>query len=235
MNDAPATTAAVPLRRLVLALTRRELPVTTVDVLLRALTPQAALELRAVFIEDQDLLNAVALPFTSEWCRLTNTLRPIDRTHLEAHFAREAAAAAAGVAALSRSLGRAWAFEVRRASKAGVLRATLADSDALLLPGTRLTAAPVRAPVLAVVEAGDGARCRALAERLARDTARPLEVLVVENDAALERAAGRHAVTRQLARADVALVLLSSPVLALLGQDADELDERCPAPLLVVS
>ncbi|MGE3847899.1 MAG: hypothetical protein AB7I01_13555 [Gammaproteobacteria bacterium] len=234
MNPAPLATTEPPLRRLVLALTRRELPATIVDVLLRALAPHAALELRAVFIEDLDLLNAVALPFTSEWCRLTNALRPIDRAHLEAHFARESAAAAAGVAALSHELGRTWQFEVLRASKAGALRATLAESDALLLPGKRLAAAPTRAPVLAVVEGGDGARCRALAEQLARATARPLEVLVVENDAALDRAAGRHAITRQLARADVALVLLSAPLLALLGQDADELDERCPAPLLLV-
>lgn len=234
MNEVERAGAAPQLRRVVLALTRRDLPVTTVDVLLRALTPQAPLELRAVFIEDLDLLNAVALPFTREWCRLTNARRPIDRAHLEAHFAREAAAAAASVAALSHELGRAWHFEVRRAPKAGVLRATLADCDALLLPGRRQSATPTRAPVLVVVEAGDGARCRALAERFARDAARPLEVLVVENDAALERAAGRHAITRQLARADVALVLLSAPVLALLGQDADELDERCPAPLLVV-
>ncbi|MBX9605425.1 MAG: hypothetical protein K2Y51_04330, partial [Gammaproteobacteria bacterium] len=147
MNEVERAGAAPQLRRVVLALTRRELPVTTVDVLLRALT-HAPLELRAVFIEDLDLLNAVALPFTSEWCRLTNVRRPIDRAHLEAHFAREAAAAAAGVAALSHKLGRAWHFEVRRAPKAGVLRATLADCDALLLPGRRLAAAPTRAPVL---------------------------------------------------------------------------------------
>lgn len=235
MNDAPIAVAAPSLRRLVLALTSRELPATTVGVLLHALAPHATIELRAVFIEDQDLLNAVALPFTSEWCRLTNAPRPIDRARLEAHFAREAAAAAAGVAALSRELGRACQFEVLRASKAGVLRASLAENDALLLPGRRLAAAPTRAPVLAVVEGGDGTRVRALAEHLARSGARPLEVLVVEDEATLASDAGRRAITRQLARGDVALVLLSARVLALLGQDADELDERCPAPLLVVS
>ncbi|MBK6660110.1 MAG: hypothetical protein IPG43_19065 [Proteobacteria bacterium] len=221
-------------RRFAIWLTRRDLPSPLLSLVVRALGNHEPAELSAVFVEDADLLNAVALPFTHELCGLTNAMRPIDRARLEAHFQRESAAAATAVAELTRVVGRQCRFEVLRARKAAALRATLAGADALFLPG----AAPATrreggAGLLAVVDDSDSAtHCEILARRLAAAVGAPLEMHKVRSGGdgiAIEQ------VPALLARRDPQLVLLAANLVPLLAHSAVELDEMCAPPLLIVN
>jgi hypothetical protein len=227
-------------RRFTIALTRRELPSPLINIVLRALTNHEPPELRAVFIEDADLLNAVALPFTHELCVLTHAMRPIDRARLEAHFQRESAAAAAGVADLTRVLGWQCHFEVLRARKGHALRATLEGADAVLIPGAQ-SAAPQSqaAPLLAVLDDSASAEhCRALATRLALAVGASLQVCQVVNGGTAQPGSVPVAlkdVPALLARREPRLVLLAAALVPRLAHNLAELDEMCAAPLLVVN
>lgn len=227
-------------RRFAMALTRRDLPSPLLSVVLRALGNHEPPELRAIFIEDADLLNAVALPFTHELCDLTHAMRPIDRARLEAHFERESAAAADAVAALTRVLGRQWHFEVLRARKSHALRTTLEGVDVLFLPGVSRARSSGGAPLLAVLDDSASAQhCHALARRLAAAVGAPLEVHTVtpaaNGDAAADAKTMHDAVTPLLARRDPLLVLLAASLVPRLAHNTVELDELCAAPLLVVN
>lgn len=220
------------LQRFAIALTRRELPAPLIGQLLRALTVGDPPELRAVFIEDADLLDAVALPFIHELCALTNAMRPIDRARLEAHFERESAAAAAGVGDLIHQIGRQCQFEVLRARKAQALRLTLDGADAVLIPGARSALPPgAAAPLLALIDDGlSGQHCHALATRLAALLGASLEVRNVPQDGTALRD-----LPALLARRDTRLVLLAATLLPAFARNLAELDEMCAAPLLVVN
>ncbi len=223
-------------RRFAIWLTRRELPSPLLSLVVRALGLHEPAELRAVFIEDADLLNAVALPFTHELCGLTNAMRPIDRARLEAHFQQESAAAAAGIAELTRALGRQCRFEVLRARKAAALRAMLEGADALFVPGT-LRAAPQRggAPLLAVVDDSDSAvHCQAVARRLAAAVGAPLEIHSV-GGASGGAGIAITDVPALLARRDPQLVLLAAALVPQLAHSSAELDEMCAPPLLIIN
>ncbi len=220
------------LQRFAIVLTRRELPSPLISQLLRALTVGEPPELRAVFIEDADLLNAVALPFIHELCVLTNAMRPIDPARLEAHFGRESAAAAAGVKDLNRQIGRQCHFEVLRARKAQALRLTLDGADAVLIPGAPAAAPPgAAAPLLALIDDGlSGQHCHTLATCLAALLSTSLEVRnVKQSETALLE------VPALLARHNTRLVLLAGTLVPRLAHNLAELDEMCVAPLLVVN
>ena len=233
--------SAAGLRRFAIALTRRELPSPVLSVLLSALGNHEPPEMRAVFIEDADLFNAVALPFIHELCVLTHVRRPIDRARLEVLFEREAAAASSAVAELVQRLGWRCQFEVLRARKATALRATLADVDVLLLPGVAGRAQrSAAAPVLAVLDdSTSGTHCRLLAQRLATAVGAPLTVcqVLAEGQSAAEPggAVALDAVPSLIAGRQVQWVLLAAALVPRLAHHAVELDEMCAAPLLVVN
>ncbi len=228
-------------RRFAIALTRRELPAPLLSVLLSALGNHEPPEIRAVFIEDADLLNAVALPFTHELCVLTHIRRPIDRARLEALLEREAAAASSAVAELVRRLGWQCQFGVLRARKAHALRATLADVDVLLLPGLASRAQrSAAAPLLAVLDdSASGSHCRLLAQRLATAVGVPLTVCEVlaegQSSAAAGKAVALDALPSLIAGRQAQLVLLAAALVPRLAYHTVELDEMCAAPLLVVN
>jgi len=246
MNDLPQVPAdrersgELRVRRFVIALTRRELPSPLISLLLRALSNHEPPELRAVFIEDADLLNAVALPFTHELCGLTNAMRPIGRPDLEAHFQRESAAAAAGVADLTRVLGWQCHFEVLRARKAHALRTTLEGADAVLIPGAHsVTPRAPAAPLLVLLDdSASGRHCHAVAHHLAAAAGAPLDIRVVSQHG--DAATGGVAVTLEqvpalLAQREPRLVVLAAALVPRLAHNLVELDEMCAAPLLVVN
>lgn len=222
-------------RRFTIWLTRRELPSPLLSLLVRALGNHEPAELRAVFVEDADLLKAVALPFTHELCGLTHTMRPIDRARLEAHFERESAAAAAGIAELTRMLGRHCQFEVLRARKTAALCSALEGADALFLPGASRAVPRAGAPLVVVLDdSASAAHCRLLAQRLAAAVAAPLEIHSVAA-APSDQGLALHAVPALLARRDPQLVLLAANLVPQLAHSTLELDEMCAPPLLIVN
>ena len=145
-------------------------------------------ELRGLFIEDSDLLNAAALPFTFEFCSVTSTRRQIDRAQVETTLRRAAAAAERDLARLAAATGMTWHFDVVRDKRRAALGALLQMTDAIFVAPQAGAAAPApaeSAPVVALVDASAaGARALALARAVAAAERAPLEVHGADEDIA---------------------------------------------------
>ena len=137
-------------------------------------------ELRGLFIEDSDLLNAAALPFTFEFCSVTSVRRPIDRAQVESSLRRAAAAAERDLARLAAATGMTWHFDVVRDKRHAALGALLQMTDAIFVAPQPGSAAPIAggsAPVVALVDASAaGVRALTLARAVAAAERAPLEV-----------------------------------------------------------
>ncbi len=232
------------LRRVTIALTGARLPA-TLPLLLRCLARDPGVELHAIFIEDSDLLKAVSLPFTVEFCGLTNLARPINRELVESHFRREANAAQHGFASLAAASGSHWQFEIVREAPPAALASALAASDATLWPARAAGRAQHRpASVLAIVDSAPSAeRAVALARQCADLGGLRLEVFALDgtphSDAnATPRPAATaiatDAIEPLLRRSDSALTIITAAVLERAGADLRELCELASAPLLVL-
>lgn len=223
-------------RRVTVALCAAELPASLIHLVLDAARDGEAPALRAVFIEDADLLNAVALPFTAEFCTLTNRARPIDRAVLEARMLSEAQACAREVARLAAAVGTTCEFEVVRARRAAVIGEHLAAADLLLIARPR--AAHGRSAVVRAIVDGEpgGGNCRALAAHIADSVGAPLELYALAHAAnpGTRPVADRAAARALLATPGARLVLMTNDVMQRLELTPHELDELCAAPVVVV-
>ena len=99
----------------------------------RVLAAELPAAIRLLFVEDDELLRAAELPFTAEFCPLTNRRKPLTRDVLERTLGLEARRAAREAAAIGGQLGRDVAFETRRQALATVLR-TSESSISMIVP-----------------------------------------------------------------------------------------------------
>ncbi|MCP5199165.1 MAG: hypothetical protein H6977_04070 [Gammaproteobacteria bacterium] len=225
--------SARPPRRIALALSSGALP-TGAAALLRQLGGTPGDELHVLFIEDSELLKAVALPFTVEFCAVTSVRRPIDAAALEGWFRREAATAQRELSRLAETCGLKWRFEVVRETPRAALGRVLAQLDeALLLPPPAGDGKPASAPIVALVDASPaGERALEIARVAAAAEQAPLEphhLDPTDDPAAL--------VTRMhglLARDDARLTVVAAPLLGALGEHAADVCAARHAPLLIL-
>lgn len=234
----------VILHRVTIALTGALLP-PTLPLLLRCLARDPGVEFHAMFIEDSDLIKAASLPFTVEFCDLTNVARPINRELVESNFRREANAAQLGFASLVAASGSHWHFEIVRQPPPAALAAALAASDATLWPPHAARRPHNRpAAVLAIVDDAPSAeRALTLARQIAELTDLRLEIFALQRapdrDAtATPRSAatviGVDAIEPLLRRSDPVLTVLTTAVLEQTGASVRELCDLASAPLLVL-
>lgn len=220
-------------RRIALALSSSTLPAVAAA-LLRQLGGTPGDELRVLFIEDSELLKAVALPFTVEFCALTSVRRPIDPAALEAWFHREAAVAQRELARTAEACGLKWRFEVVREKPRTALGRVLAELDeAVLLPPAAGDGKPASAPILVLLDASPAAsRALELARAAAVSELAPLEPHHLDVTAAPEALAER--VRALLAREDPRLTIVAAPLLETLGEHAADICAARRAPLLIL-
>lgn len=240
--------AGYRLRRVAVALTGRDLPDALIALCQRHARGDGMPEFRAVFIEDNELIKAAGLPFTVEFCALTMRPRPLAASDIEAHFAREARAAARGFAELGRRTGFHGHFEVVRGRKFAAVLAALADADAMLVPmgPTRLARGPLPPRRFrAIIDSSAGSvHVRGIAEQLAASEGVALEcVTMAEAGANADDNAGsspaqeraRSALESLLARSDVELTVLAGSLLQELTSARRDPHTALGAPLLVVA
>jgi len=193
-------------------------------------------ECRAVFIEDSELLKAAGLPFTYELCALTLQRRPLAADALEAHFVREARAAAQDFTLLAARAGFRARFDIVRDAKRRAMLAALAEADAMLLAPGHSAQAPMPSPgrLCALVDGSpSGARAEAFAGQVATREGLLLEVLAVPP--AADVAACADALARLLMRRDAALMVVAGNLLANDHDAGLDVQALLGAPLLIVA
>lgn len=140
-------------------------------------------ELQGVFVEDEALAHAVALPFTS-LVRKSGTLSPIDPPRLERELRLAAAEAQRALALAAKRAQLSATFRTARGRLLAQLLAASAEHDIIVVGGTLPTAfARQRGPVVAVFDrAAMGTPLLDLAAAIATARDRGLVVLVQKDD-----------------------------------------------------
>jgi len=106
------------------------------------------INLQGVFIEDDELQRAVALPFSKELCRLTLSVREIQSTRFERTIALQTRTAHRAIAGLARRMGVSHSFRKLRGSTISLLRETAHSADITVFEPLRIFAAsPIAPPV----------------------------------------------------------------------------------------
>ena len=106
-------------------------------------------DLQGVFIEDDELQHAVALPFSKELCRLTLSVREIQSAQFERNIALQTRTAHRAIAGLARRMGVSHTFRKVRGSTISLLRETVHSADITVFGPLRIfTASPIAPPVL---------------------------------------------------------------------------------------
>lgn len=96
-------------------------------------------KLAGCFVENQALMDLVALPFASE-VSFGGTVKPFERGRLEREWEAQAKQAETAFAAAASAAGLAWSFEVRRGKPIFSMLEAAAQEDVVVLnPGARLT------------------------------------------------------------------------------------------------
>lgn len=104
--------------------------------------------LHCVFIEDDELQQAVALPFVKELCRLTLSVREIHNAQFDHIIALRMRTARKAVAGLARLMGVSHTFDQVRGSTVSLLREAVDAADITVFePLRKLSATPVKQPV----------------------------------------------------------------------------------------
>ncbi len=150
---------AVPDARIVLALDSTVHAAASMAIALH-LARDTQAELESVFVEDVDLLNLAALPFTQELGRDSGTLRPMRHADLEsllrrrAEQARRFVAERAGAARLEFSFRVARGTIAREAMDAAATAELVVVAEARSRPPLRRSPGEQDAPVALLLEAG---------------------------------------------------------------------------------
>ncbi|MGR8947979.1 MAG: hypothetical protein ACU84Q_08030 [Gammaproteobacteria bacterium] len=174
------------------------------------LAAQSEAKISGVFIEDDEMLRAAQLPFATEICHLTNTVRPVDVSKIERHLKEHAEAARAQIESTANRLGAEWTFEVVRESLSRAVlklaRGTdvtfFATHSTLQRSRAAVTIPPQKTveehPIVVVVDrSASGSRSAELAQQLSLQRGLPVFALIV---AASE--AGAERLTTQLVKHD---------------------------------
>ena len=142
----------------------------------RVLAAELPAAIRLLFVEDDELLRAAELPFTAEFCPLTNRRKPLTRDVLERTLGLEARRAAREAAAIGGQLGRDIAFETRRQALATVLRTSESSISMIVPRGSASSIAGAKGVLtLYAGNAAENAAVRAISERLAGDAGKDHE------------------------------------------------------------
>jgi len=106
------------------------------------------INLQGVFIEDDELQRAVALPFSKELCRLTLSVREIQSARFERTMALQTRTARRAIAGLAQRMGVSHTFHKVRGSTISLLRETAHSADLTVFEPLRLfVASPIAPPV----------------------------------------------------------------------------------------
>jgi hypothetical protein len=160
--------------------------------LLKVLQPllgkDTGINLQGVFIEDDELQHAAALPFVKELCRLTLSVREIHSAQFERAITLQTRTARRAIAGLARRTGVAHTFRKVRGSTVGLLRETAHSADITIFEPLRTFAAlPAALPVhpqlsqqrivVAIDDLAKGAQALIAATLLAESDMRRISVL----------------------------------------------------------
>ena len=104
------------------------------------------IDLQGVFIEDDELQRAVALPFSKELCRLTLSVRKIQSARFERTIALQIRTAHRAIAGLARRMGVSHTFHKVRGSTISLLLETAHSADITIFEPLRIFAASSIAP-----------------------------------------------------------------------------------------
>ena len=106
------------------------------------------ISLQGVFIEDEEMQRAVALPFSKELCRLTLSVREIHSDRFERTIALQTRTARRAIAGLALRMGVPHTFRTLRGSTVSLLRETVHSADITVFEPLRIfTASPIAPPV----------------------------------------------------------------------------------------
>jgi len=116
------------------------------NVLQPLLGKDTEIDLQGVFIEDDELQRAVALPFSKELCRLTLSVREIQSARFERTIALQTRTAHRAIAGLARRMGVSHTFHKVRGSTISLLLETAHSADITVFEPLRIFAASPIAP-----------------------------------------------------------------------------------------
>jgi len=168
------------------------------NILRRLLGKDTGTELHGVYIENDELQRAAALPFVKELCRLTLSVREIHNTQFDRTTALRMRTARSAVEELARHMGVPHTFREAQGSTIRLLRETVHSSDVTVFePLSRLAGPTIRQSmhgervprrivvVIDEVETGDEALL--IATLLAESDTRRISILLrAETPAELE-------------------------------------------------
>jgi len=118
------------------------------NVLQPLLGKDTEINLQGLFIEDNELQRAVALPFSKELCRLTLSVRDIQSARFERTIALQARTAHRAIAGLARRMGVSHTFHKVRGSTVSLLLETAHSADITVFEPLQIFAAsPIAPPV----------------------------------------------------------------------------------------
>lgn len=100
------------------------------------------IELHGVFIEDDELYRAAALPFVKELCRLTLSVREIQNTGFDRTIALRMRTARSAVEGLAQRMGVSHTFRKAQGSTVNLLRDTAFSADITVFEPLRKLVAP---------------------------------------------------------------------------------------------
>lgn len=108
----------------------------------------AGIELHGVFIKDDELQQAAALPFVKELCRLTLSVRDIHDTRFDRTIALRLRTARNAVEELARRMGVSHTFRTAQGSTLSLLRETVHSANITVFEPLRKFAAPAKGQTL---------------------------------------------------------------------------------------
>ena len=118
------------------------------NVLQPLLGKDTEINLQGLFIEDNELQRAVALPFSKELCRLTLSVRDIQSARFERTIALQARTAHRAIAGLARRMGVSHTFHKVRGSTVSLLLETAHSADITVFEPLQIFAASPIAPLV---------------------------------------------------------------------------------------
>lgn len=168
------------------------------NVLQQLLGEDTAIELHGLFIEDDDLQRAAALPFTKELCRLTLSVREIQNTRFDRTIALRMRTARSAIENFARRMGVPHTFHNTQGSTVSLLQDTAHSADItffeplrkMVTPAVRQSAPgrrPSRRIVLVIDDVVTGEEALLTATRLADDQTPITSILLrAQNPAELD-------------------------------------------------
>jgi nucleotide-binding universal stress UspA family protein len=191
------------------------------DVLRLLLGKETEIDLQGVFIEDDELQTAAALPFVKELCRLTLGVREFHSAQFERAVALRTRAARRAIAELAQRMGVPHTFRKVQGSTISLLRETAHSADITVFEPLRMFAVTPVSPlvqtrrsqqriVVAIDDLATGADALIAATLLAEGEMRRISVLLTAAAPAEQEALNRM-ISRLLPAGPARILLLAEP------------------------